>query len=110
VDLPSEEERREILEIHIAARGRDPKQFDLAGLAASSERLSGAELEQVVGAALYSAFAAQRDLQDNDIANAIAESVPLYDTYEDRVKELRAWAQTRTRSASLDAKMAELFD
>ncbi len=110
VDLPTEEERQEILGIHIAARGRDPKQFDLAGLAASSERLSGAELEQVVGAGLYSAFAAHRDLQDNDIANAISESVPLYDTYEDRVKELRAWAQTRTRSASLDAKMAELFD
>ena len=110
VDLPSEEERREILAIHIAALGRDPQQFDLAGLAASSERLSGAELEQVVGAALYSAFAAQRELHDNDIANAISETVPLYDTYEDRVKELRAWAQTRTRSASLDAKMAELFD
>lgn len=110
VDLPSAEERREILRIHIEARGRDAKQFDLEALAASSERLSGAELEQVVGAALYAAFAADRELEDGDLANAIAESVPLYDTYEDRVKELRDWAQTRTRSASLDVKMADLFD
>jgi SpoVK/Ycf46/Vps4 family AAA+-type ATPase len=110
VDLPTADERREILEIHIAARGRNPKQFDLDGLAAASERLSGAELEQVVAAALYSAFAAERELQDNDLANAIAESVPLYDTYEDRVKELRNWAQTRTRSASFDSKMSSLFD
>ncbi len=110
VDLPTADERREILDIHIAARGRNPKQFDLDGLAAASERLSGAELEQVVAAALYSAFAAERELQDNDLANAIAESVPLYDTYEDRVKELRNWAQTRTRSASFDSKMSSLFD
>ena len=110
VDLPTVQERREILQIHIAQRGRDPKQYDLEELAAAAERLSGAELEQVVGAALYAAFAANRELQDNDIANAIAEAVPLYDTYEDRVKELRDWAQTRTRSASLDVKMADLFD
>ena len=110
VDLPSAEERREILQIHIAQRGRDPKRYDLEELAAAAERLSGAELEQVVGAALYSAFAANRELQDNDIANAITEAVPLYDTYEDRVKELRDWAQTRTRSASLDVKMVDLFD
>ncbi|MDG2335711.1 MAG: AAA family ATPase [Myxococcota bacterium] len=110
VDLPSAEERREILRIHIEARGRDPKQFDLEALAMASERLSGAELEQAVGAALYAAFAAERELEDNDLANAISESVPLYDTYEDRVKELRDWAQTRTRPASTDGKMAELFD
>jgi len=110
VDLPSAEERREILKIHIRARGRDPKQFDLEALAAASERLSGAELEQAVGAALYAAFAAGRELEDNDLANALSESVPLYDTYEDRVKELRDWAQTRTRPASVDGKMAELFD
>jgi len=110
VDLPSAAERLEILRIHIARRGRDPNQFDLENLAAASERLSGAELEQVIGAALYAAFAANRELEDNDIANAITETVPLYDTYEDRVKELRDWAQNRARSASVDAKMADLFD
>ncbi|MCS5635237.1 MAG: AAA family ATPase [Myxococcota bacterium] len=110
VDLPSAAERMEILRIHIARRGRDPNQFDLENLAASSERLSGAELEQVVGAALYSAFAADRELEDKDMANAVADTVPLYDTYEDRVKELRDWAQNRARSASVDAKMADLFD
>ena len=54
------------------------------GLAGAAEGLSGAELEQVVGAALFSAFAARRELSDEDLANAIVETAPLYDTDEAR--------------------------
>ncbi len=54
-------------------------------------------------------FAEQRELSDLDLANAIEQTVPLYDTYEDRIKELRDWARGRTRSASLDVRMADLF-
>ncbi len=109
VDLPTEVERLEILAIHLKKHGRDPKQFHLEELAVQAERLSGAELEQVVGAALYTAFAQSRDLNDNDLANAITDTVPLYDTYEERIKELRDWARHRARPASLDAKMVDLF-
>ena len=109
VDLPTEQERREILAIHLARRGRDPLEFPLDELALEAERLSGAELEQVVATALYTAFAESRDLAENDLANAIQETVPLYDTYEERIKELRDWARHRARPASLDAKMIDLF-
>jgi SpoVK/Ycf46/Vps4 family AAA+-type ATPase len=110
VDLPSQIERTEILAIHLTKRGRDPKQFQLESLAAEAERLSGAEIEQVVAAALYTAFAENRDLADNDLANAISETVPLYDTYEDRIKELRDWSRNRARPASVDVRMADLFN
>jgi hypothetical protein len=63
----------------------------------------------VVSAALYTAFSKSRDLTTNDLANAINETVPLYDTYEERIKELRDWARTRARSATLDARMVDLF-
>ena len=109
VDLPTENERAEILSIHLRRRGRDPLQFKLAELAAQAARLSGAELEQVVTAALYAAFAESRDLSETDLENAIHETVPLYDTFEERIKELRDWAKGRTRPASVDAKMVELF-
>ena len=72
-------------------------------------RLSGAELEQVVAAGLYKAFAERRELGENDLANAIQETVPLYETYEERVKELRDWARSRARPATLDARMVDLF-
>jgi SpoVK/Ycf46/Vps4 family AAA+-type ATPase len=109
VDLPTHAERLEILAIHLSKRGRDPAQFGLEALASASERLSGAELEQAVAAALYTAFAAGRELEDNDLANAVAETVPLYETYEERIKELRNWARTRARPASVDPKMVDLF-
>jgi SpoVK/Ycf46/Vps4 family AAA+-type ATPase len=109
VDLPTAIERAEILSIHLARRGRDPKQFRLQELAEQAERLTGAEIEQPVGAALYMAFADSRDLTDADVIQALDETVPLYDTYEERIKELRDWARLRARPASLDAKLVNLF-
>jgi ATP-dependent 26S proteasome regulatory subunit len=81
----------------------------LAELAAQAMRLSGAELEQVVTAALYAAFAESREISETDLESAIHDTVPLYDTYEERIKELRDWAKGRTRPASIDAKIVELF-
>jgi SpoVK/Ycf46/Vps4 family AAA+-type ATPase len=109
VDLPTAVERAEIFAIHLHAHGRDPKQFPLIELAEEAERLSGSEIEQVVSSALYQAFAADRDVTENDLMNAITETVPLYDTYEERIKELRDWARTRARAASIDARMVDLF-
>ena len=109
VDLPTQAERVEILAIHLKGHGRDPLQFDLEELSEQAARLSGSELEQVVSAALYNAFTENRDLGWNDLANAITETVPLYETYEERIKELRDWARTRARPATLDAKAADLF-
>jgi SpoVK/Ycf46/Vps4 family AAA+-type ATPase len=109
VDLPNQTERMEILAIHLRKRGRDPLQFPLDDLASEAARLSGAELEQVVASALYKSFADDRDLTENDLVNAITETVPLYDTYEKRIKELRDWARNRARPATLDAKVANLF-
>ncbi len=109
VDLPNEQERAEILAIHLAKRGRDPKQFPLADLAARAVHHSGAELEQVVAAALYGAFSESRDLNEVDLAEAIQDTVPLYETYEERIKELRNWARHRTRPATLDGKVVSWF-
>jgi MoxR-like ATPase len=109
VDLPTQAERIEIFAIHLRKRGRDPQQFSLDDLAAQSERLSGAEIEQVVGSSLYTAFAESRELADNDLANAINDTVPLYDTFEGRIKELRDWARHRARPATIDAKLVDLF-
>jgi AAA+ superfamily predicted ATPase len=109
VDLPSQNERKEIFAIHLSRHSRDPLQFDLEELALAAERLTGAELEQVVTAALYTAFAEKRDLAHNHLANAIEETVPIYDTYEERIKELRDWARGRARPASVDAKIVDLF-
>lgn len=109
VDMPTTSERSEILAIHLSQRHRDPSHYRLEELAEQTERFTGAELEQVVIAALYKAFAENRELEEDDLHNAVVESVPLYDTYEERIKELRDWARHRARPASVDEKMVDLF-
>jgi len=110
VDLPDIHEREQIFAIHLHKRLRDPRRFDLKTLARASEHFSGAEIEQVVISALHRSFAEKRELSTGDIAQAIDETVPLYFTYEERIKELRDWARRRARFASIDSSMLDLFE
>ncbi len=103
VDLPSEEERQEIFEIHIRKRKRDPANFDIHQLAAASIGFSGAEIEQVIVAALYDAFDQHRDITTEDLLHNIRNSVPLSRTMKEQIDELRKWASTRARNASTPA-------
>lgn len=109
VDLPNQDERRRILEIHLRAHGRDPASFAVDKLAAQAEHFSGAELEQVVVAGLYRAFQKNRPLNDEDLRRAIEGTVPLYRTAEEQIKGLRDWAKRRARRASEDARLVELW-
>ncbi len=100
VDLPTHGERRAILEIHIARRGRVPGNFDLEALATITRGYSGAEIEGVVVAGLFHAFERGGDLETEDILLACRETVPLSVMMEDKIVALREWARLRTRRAS----------
>jgi AAA+ superfamily predicted ATPase len=95
IDLPSVEVRRDVFGIHLRKRRRDPAKFDLAALAAASEGFSGAEIEQVIIAALHQAFNHPRDMTTEDILAALKDSPPLSVTMAEKVAELRAWATRR---------------
>lgn len=110
VDLPNQHERLDILRIHLKKRGRDPARFGtLSDLAQRAEHFSGAELEQVVVSALYRAFSDGRELEDEDLDLSLQQTVPLYRTYEERIKWLRDWAKQRARPATLDSTVLDLF-
>jgi SpoVK/Ycf46/Vps4 family AAA+-type ATPase len=95
VDLPGEDARRAVLTLHLRRRGQDPDGFELAPLVAASEGFSGAELEQVVVASLYTAFHEKRPLDAAMIAAEIAATVPLSRTMREKIAGLRAWARDR---------------
>ncbi len=99
VDLPGEEARRVIFEIHLSKRGRDAEKFDLERLARASEGFSGAEIEQAVVSALHLAFGAKREVTAADVERALRASPPLSVTMAERVADLRAWAEGRCRKA-----------
>lgn len=110
VDLPNIHERQIILRIHLAKRDRDPMAYDTWTLAEMSEKYSGAEIEQVVIDAMFTAFAADRELEDEDLVRAIRDTVPLARTMDDRIKKLKEWARDRTRPATYDTRRVDFFE
>lgn len=100
IDLPSHPERREIVEIHLRRRNRDPATFDLDRLADLSRQFSGAELEQAVISALYHAFEDRTELTQAHLEQSVSETYPLATTMGEEITRLRQWAAHRTRPAS----------
>jgi SpoVK/Ycf46/Vps4 family AAA+-type ATPase len=110
VDLPSPQEREEILALTLRRRGRRADGIGLANIAKPLEHFSGAELEQVVASALFRAFGQRRELLEEDLRVAAREVVPLATLYEEKVQSLRAWGRARARKASADRRVLDLFD
>ncbi|MGH7554799.1 MAG: AAA family ATPase [Longimicrobiales bacterium] len=100
VDLPDAESRHAIFDIHLRKRSQNPSAFDLQGLVAASEGFSGAEIEQVIVSALYSAFAGSGALDTKLILSEVAGTRPLSHTMAERVHGLREWARERTVAAN----------
>jgi SpoVK/Ycf46/Vps4 family AAA+-type ATPase len=100
LDLPTEEERRAILAIHIKAFGGDPAAFNLNFLVAATRGWSGAEIEQAIKAAVIRAYPEGRPFNDKDVIWNTARMVPLSKTMEEQIKHLRQWSQTRATPAS----------
>lgn len=100
VDLPNNEERQEIFKIHLTKRRRDIERFDIEQLANVSDGFSGAEIEQAVIAAMYEAFAQDREFTQLDIIAAIKSTLPLSKTMTEQVTALRDWARQRARPAA----------
>ncbi|MGE5183525.1 MAG: AAA family ATPase [Acidobacteriota bacterium] len=99
-DLPDREDRRQILDIHIRKKNRDPGQFDMDKLVDATVDFSGAELEQAVVAALYDAFDSGLDLDTEGLLKTVGEIVPLAITMREMIESMREWARTRARMAS----------
>jgi SpoVK/Ycf46/Vps4 family AAA+-type ATPase len=101
VDLPTEEERAEILRIHLTKRGRDASAFDIPALVPGSEGFSGAEIEEAIISALYDAFYNNTELSTDQVREAMAQTVPLSKTMDEQIDRLRSWAAGRARHASV---------
>src|SRR6202012_2163473 len=99
VDLPGKDARADIIAIHTRKRGIALGPAELAALAARCENFSGAEIEQAIVAALYSAHAAKQPVTAALIAHEMQSTRPLAVVMAEKVAALRAWADSRTVSA-----------
>lgn len=96
VDLPAQDTRAEIFAIHLRKREQQPTDFDIQRLAAETEGFSGAEIEQAIVAALYSAHALAAKITTQHIMEEIKATQPLSVVMAEQVSALQQWAQGRT--------------
>ncbi len=95
IDLPGPEARRQIIEIHLKKRSRDPELFDLPAIVAACDGYSGAEIESGIKTSIYNAFARGSLLSTQMVIDALRSSPPLSVTMGERMAALRAWAAGR---------------
>jgi AAA+ superfamily predicted ATPase len=104
LDLPTEEERKEIFNVHLRKRRRIPVDYDIDALAVASEGYVGAEIEQAVIEAMYIGFNdSQREFTTEDILRSLKRLVPLSVSQRETIASLRQWLhEGRAQSASFD--------
>jgi SpoVK/Ycf46/Vps4 family AAA+-type ATPase len=100
VDLPLDEERIEIFQIHLSRRGVDANRFNLDQLTQFTNGWSGAEVEQCVVSALTKARLEDRELTEDDLIGVAARLVPLSRTMSEQIDHISRWAFERAVRAS----------
>jgi SpoVK/Ycf46/Vps4 family AAA+-type ATPase len=108
IDLPGDEERAQILGLHLKKRKQDPSNFDLDLLAKESEGFSGAELEHVIKDGMYVAFSSEeKKLTTNMVLREIKKTVPLSEAMKKEIDAVKEVA-SRMRFASNKSLNAHL--
>ncbi|CAN5272468.1 AAA family ATPase [soil metagenome] len=96
VDLPTAPARAEIFRLHLEKRRVDWGAFSLNALADATNGFSGAEIEQAIVSALYSAHADKTPVDEPRLLGEIRGTRPLSVLMAEQVASLRAWATSRT--------------
>ncbi len=104
VDLPNEEERKEILSIHMDRNDLDSSAYDLILLSSATRAWNGAEIEQAVASARITAHANDKDATQNDLLASFGKTIPLSRTMDEQLKKIRSWARTRALPATTQIK------
>ncbi len=99
VDLPDKNIRQQIFNIHLQKREIDIAGINLSQLAEATEGFTGAEIEQAIVSAIYSATARKRSIDTELILNAVHKTKPLSVIMAEPMVTLRAWAAERAVSA-----------
>ncbi|MBX4261303.1 AAA family ATPase [Clostridium estertheticum] len=108
VDIPTKNERKQIFSLHLKKRLNNEevsKDIDVTDrllnhLSDITEGFVGAELEEIVIAALFEAFSEERSLLERDFDKVITNMVPLSVTQSEQILGIREWANIRAVAAT----------
>lgn len=100
VDLPTESEREQIVEV-MKRRFKNCGAIDARAIAAETSKNTGSEIEQAFIESMFTAFSdGGREVRTEDVTEAIKNRIPLAVTMDKKIEDLRAWAKGRARMAS----------
>lgn len=92
VELPDDEERRRIFQIHLAKRGKLTPKVDVLKLIQPTKGYSGADIESVVKEAVEAAFCApdgDRKVTTEKLLTVIQNTKSISDTLKEKIDKLR---------------------
>jgi SpoVK/Ycf46/Vps4 family AAA+-type ATPase len=91
-DIPSEEDRIDIIKIHLAAKKQNPENYQLVELADAASGLVGREIQQAVGQAMTKSFNAKKKMLDQGIFSEELRKKPrIIKTMVDDIREIVEW-------------------
>ncbi|MFC1601947.1 AAA family ATPase [Pseudomonadota bacterium] len=99
-DLPDDEERAEILKIHLKTNKQNPDDFDIKHLTKITKEWNAAEIEQAVNGGRIDASSQGHKFSTADIAKHADTIVPLSETMKEQIKKIKDWAWDRATPAS----------
>lgn len=102
IDLPSDDERREIFNVVLRKYGRDAANFNIKKFVTESDELTGAEIEDVIKSSLFRAFEQGREISDKDVLEELTEFIPFAHSHEEDLQTMRK--QARGKLVMLDDK------
>ena len=100
VDLPNAAEREAIFNIHIK-KFRPDAEIPVNDIVKATDGFSGAEIEAIVGDAMFRAFSDGGELNGSYIIQALNSTVPMSRFAKDSIQSLRDWCKDRTVPASI---------
>jgi SpoVK/Ycf46/Vps4 family AAA+-type ATPase len=110
VDLPNEVERVAVLKAALKVHKREALELNFEAVADACDGFTGAEIAEIVPAAMYAAFAENvREIDTSDLIAAANDVHKVSDSAGDKIAELRKWATANARSASLKVTEAASY-
>jgi SpoVK/Ycf46/Vps4 family AAA+-type ATPase len=90
--LPTEEERVDILKIHLTKKQQDPAKYNLANLADDAKLMVGSEIEHAIEAAMVDSFDAGKSGLDETVLSLALRNKPrIFKTLANELKEMLDW-------------------
>ena len=93
IDLPSADERKEILRIHLKLRNQDVEKFDMDELVRACRDFSGRNIEDSIEEAMGIAFDEDRAMTMDDLTSVFSLVVPTSKTKKTEIETMRSYVE-----------------